>query len=117
MQQERKKVHSVSRENTRKRTEKVSNRWAIITVTAVVICMAFVVNLKVTALKEKDRQYTERLANITQEIQYEQDRHEELLEHKIFVQTKEYVAEVAKEKLGLVFPGEILLKPKKGREK
>ena len=35
----------------RKRTDKASNRWAIITVTAVVISMAYVVNLKVTSLK------------------------------------------------------------------
>ena len=32
-------------------------------------------------------------------------------EYKIYVKTKQYAEEVAKEKLGLVNPDEILLKP------
>mgnify|MGYP006877014463 CR=1 FL=1 len=35
----------------------------------------------------------------------------ELQEYKIYVKTKQYAEEVAKEKLGLVNPDEILLKP------
>ena len=97
----------------RKRTDKASNRWAIITVTAVVISMAFVVNLKVTSLKEKDRQYTERLESLEKEVQLQEDRAEELSEYRVYVQTKQYIEKVAKEKLGLVNPDEILLKPKK----
>ena len=41
----------------------------------------------------------------------EQSRAKELEEYRVYVQTKQYVEEVAKQKLGLVKPDEILLKP------
>lgn len=41
----------------------------------------------------------------------EQERAKRLEEQRIYVQTKEYIEKVAKEKLGLVNPDEILLKP------
>lgn len=45
----------------------------------------------------------------------EEQRTKELEERKIYVQTKQYIEEVAKEKLGLVMPDEILLKPSEDR--
>ena len=44
---------------------------------------------------------------------YDQEvsRAEELKEYEVYVQTKQYIEEVAKQKLGLVKPDEILLKP------
>ena len=44
-------------------------------------------------------------------MEEESQRKTELEEREIYVQTKQYIEEVAKEKLGLVSPGEILLKP------
>ena len=35
----------------------------------------------------------------------------ELEEYRVYVQTKQYIEEIAKQKLGLVNPDEILLKP------
>ena len=43
--------------------------------------------------------------------QKELERKADLEERKVYVQTKQYIEEVAKEKLGLVNPDEILLKP------
>ena len=44
----------------------------------------------------------------------EKNRANELEEYRIYVQTKQYIEEeVAKQKLGLVKPDEILLKPSK----
>ena len=45
------------------------------------------------------------------EKEEEEKRTAELQEYKIYVKTKQYAEEVAKEKLGLVNPDEILLKP------
>lgn len=42
-------------------------------------------------------------------------RKEQLKEYQIYVQTKEYVEKVAKEKLGLVKKDEILFKPDESR--
>ncbi len=43
----------------------------------------------------------------------EEERTKKLEEYKVYVKTKQFAEEVAKEKLGLVNPDEILLKPNK----
>ena len=85
----------------------------MLTVSAVIVCMAVIVNFKVSALEEKNEAYSGRLSALEQELQQEQDRAQELEENRLYVQTKQYIEEVAKEKLGLVNPDEIILKPNK----
>jgi cell division protein DivIC len=48
---------------------------------------------------------------LQQQYDQEANRAEELKEYQVYVQTKQYIEEVAKQKLGLVKPDEILLKP------
>ena len=63
------------------------------------------------SLKEKDLAYQIKEENLAKELEEEKERAEKLEEERIYVQTKEYIEKVAKEKLGLVKPDEILLKP------
>ena len=62
-------------------------------------------------LKKSDLEYSIREQNLEQQKEEEEKRTAELQEYKIYVKTKQYAEEVAKEKLGLVNPDEILLKP------
>ena len=75
-----------------------------------VLSLAVVVQIKGSSLKSIDREYEIRLENLTAQKEEEEQRALDLEERK-YVQTKEYIKEVAKEKLGLVDPDEILLKP------
>lgn len=95
----------------RKRQESFGNRMAIIGITLVVVCLGVVVNLKSTSMQKKDREYQAREAALDKQIAYEKERAAELEEYRVYVQTKQYIEEVAKQKLGLVKPDEILLKP------
>ena len=56
-------------------------------------------------------EYQIREENLEVQKQKELERKADLEERKVYVQTKQYIEEVAKEKLGLVNPDEILLKP------
>lgn len=47
-----------------------------------------------------------------QEIEAEQARTKEIEEYEKYTQTKKYVEEIAKSKLGLVYEGEIIFKDK-----
>ena len=87
----------------KKKKEKAANRLALMGITLVVLSLAVTVHLSGISMKEKDLQY--RLK--------EEQRAQELEEYRIYVQTKEYIEKVAKEKLGLVNKDEILLKPEK----
>lgn len=95
----------------RVRRDRWANRMAILGITLVVICLAVVINAKGASLRKMDLEYMVRQQNLQEQIDAESRRADELQEYKVYVKTKEYAEEVAKEKLGLVKPDEILLKP------
>ncbi len=95
----------------RKRKDRMGNRMALIGITLVVASLAVVVNLKSTSMKKKDLEYQIREEALIKQVEQEEARANELEEYRVYVQTKQYIEEVAKQKLGLVKPDEILLKP------
>ncbi len=95
----------------RVRRDKWTNRMAIMGITLVVMFLAVAINIKGADLKKSDLEYSIREQNLEQQKEEEEKRTAELQEYKIYVKTKQYAEEVAKEKLGLVNPDEILLKP------
>lgn len=79
-------------------------------VTTVVLMMLIVVTVKSVELREKRAFYAMREEALMQEIAAEEARTEEIAEYEKYTQTKKYVEEIAKEKLGLVYEGEIIFK-------
>ena len=90
--------------------KKRQNRMAMILVTIVVLMMFVVVAVKSVELREKKELYELRVAQLQEEIDAEMARTEEIEEYGKYTQTKKYVEEVAKDKLGLVYEGEIIFK-------
>ena len=88
--------------------DKWANRMAIM---GIVMCLAVAINIKGADLKQSDLDYQIREENLARQVAEEEKRTGELQEYKIYVKTKQYAEEVAKERLGLVNPDEILLKP------
>lgn len=101
-----------SNRNKRRRKERLGNRLALIGITGVILSMAVVVSIKGATLQDKDLEYMIKEENLEAQKAKENTRAKELEERRIYVQTKQYIEEVAKEKLGLVNPDEVILKPK-----
>lgn len=102
------------RENQRtkkRKKENLNNRMALLGITLVVLSLAAAVHLKGLDLKNKDLNYQIREENLMAQVQAEEERSAELEQYRVYVQTKQYIEKVAKEKLGLVNKDEILLKP------
>lgn len=91
----------------RKRSQ---NRFSMILVSMVVIMITVVVAVKSVELRQKIDTVAEKEALLNEQIAAEEGRAEEIEEYRKEVQTKGYVEEVAKDKLGLVYEGEILFK-------
>ncbi len=91
-------------------TKRRRNKTGMLLITTVVLLMFFVVAVKSVELREKRADYAAREAALMQEIEAEEARSEEIAEFEKYTQTKKYVEEVAKEKLGLVYEGEIIFK-------
>ena len=64
-------------------------------------------------MSQKQEAYMLKINDLEAKIEAEKARSEELNKLKIYVQTKDYIEDVAKEKLGLVNPDELILKPDK----
>jgi cell division protein FtsB len=88
-----------------------SNRMAILGITVVVFLLGAVVHFRSDAMRRKELDYQLREEQLDKQVKQEESRALELEEYRVYVQTKQYIEEVAKQKLGLVKPGEILLKP------
>lgn len=91
--------------------EQAGSKVAIYFVTAVVAVCALVLWARTRSLEQKEQQYIEKEQAILAQVAQEEERAKTLEEYRVYVQTKQYVEKMAKEKLGLVNPDEILLKP------
>lgn len=102
---------SRSKKNRKTAKQGWGNRMALIGITMVVISLAVVVKIGEASFREKDLEYQVREMNLEKQKAAEESRAAQLEEYKIYVQTKQYIEKVAKEKLGLVKKDEILFKP------
>ncbi len=86
------------------------NRFSMFLVTVVVLMLMAVVAIGSVELKQKIDTYAEKEEQLLAQIEAEKKREAEIEEFRKYTQTKAYKEEVAKDKLGLVYEGEILFK-------
>lgn len=86
------------------------NHFSMVLVVVVVALITAAVAMRSIELTQRLEVYVEREADLNQQIAAEDQRAEEIENFRKYTQTKRYVEEVAKEKLGLVYEGEILFK-------
>ena len=86
------------------------NRCSMFLVSIVVLLVLVAVSVRSMELQEKLDTYTAKENQLTQQIEAEEERAEEIEEYRKYTQTKKFAEEYAKEKLGLVYEDEILFK-------
>ncbi len=95
----------------RERRRRSQNRFAMMSISTVVLVLLVVISVKSIELHAKNDYYASREAVLNKQIAEEQKRTEEIAEYKKYIKTKKYVEEVAKDKLGLVYDDEVIFKP------
>lgn len=90
--------------------KKRQNRLGMFLVMTVVLMMLLVVTVKSVELKAKQSSYQQKEQLLSEQIAAEEERKEEIAEYEKYTKTKKYIEEVAKDKLGLVYDGEIIFK-------
>lgn len=93
--------------------KKRQNKTGMLLVTTVVLMMLIVVTIKSVELQGKKEAYAQREVELQEAIAAEEARTDEIEEYRKYTQTKKYVEELAKDKLGLVYEGEIIFKDEK----
>ncbi len=77
----------------------------------VVAVFCLVLFVYTQSLKRQSEELAQKKAVIEKKLEQEEQRTKDLEELEKYMQTKKYVEEVAKERLGLVYPDEILIEP------
>lgn len=93
------------------RQKKRQNRFSMVLVMIAVLMVLVVVSLRSVDLKRKQEHYGAQIEQLERQIEEETQRTAEIEEYEKYTKTRKYVEEVAKDKLGLVYEGEIIFKP------
>ena len=87
---------------------RLQHRISVISISCVVVLLAVVLSIGSISMQEKNRAYKAQEAELLEQINNEIAREEEIEELEEYVGSDEYVEDVAKEKLGLINPNEII---------
>lgn len=88
----------------------LQHRLSVLLISCVVVILAVVLSVASISLHTKNKNYKAQEAELEQQIEEQDLRAEEIEELDEYVGTDQYIEDVAKEKLGLVYPNEILFK-------
>ena len=94
---------------SKSRKRKKNAGWVVLLLIVVLLVGGFAVAIH--NLSEQAAAYAAREAELESMIAAEEGRAYEYQEQSKFQQTLRYIEMIAREKLGLVFPGEVILKP------
>lgn len=104
----------MKRSKKRRNHQKIANNYLGMAAIAIVVLILLVgLTMQSNNLKARIAVYDAKAAALQQSIEDEQDRTKEIDEQKENMQTDEYIAEVARDKLGLVKGNEIVFEEEK----
>ncbi len=81
-----------------------------ICISFMVLALAVIMSFQIVRLYHRDADYQEQREQLEEQLAEEQQRAEDLEEQQEYVGSDEYVEDVARSKLGMVYPDEILFK-------
>ena len=82
-------------------------------ITAVLVLLLCVISVSSISLKKQNEIYIQKEKELQKDLELEEEREKEIEDFAKYVKTDEYIKKLAKDKLGLVFPDEILFKAEK----
>jgi cell division protein DivIC len=86
----------------------LEHKLSILLISSVIIILGITLSVASISLNAKNREYITQEAELRKQLEAEQVRAEENDELEDYVGSNQYVEDVAKDKLGLAYPNEIL---------
>lgn len=96
--------------SVRSRRQKKKNRRGRFIVTLSVVILISIFGLRIMELQAKSSEYEKEISALQKEYDNEVSRKNDLEEREKYMQTKKFVEEYAKERLGLIYPNEVVFK-------
>ena len=92
---------------------KKRNKRTMFFITAVVIMVCVALSFQIVKLYQKNQIYIAREESLKTQLENEEKRREELEKYEQYIHSQDYVEDMAKSKLGLVYEDEIIFREKK----
>ena len=99
----------------KKRVRRRARRTGLGLIAVMVLMVCGIVTFNRQTLDRANIKAAARIAELNDVIDQENEKAEEIQEKKAYVQTKKYIEEMAREKLGLVYKDEIIFKADEGK--
>lgn len=102
---------AIRKMNKRKRAEQFQSIKSVLLIIFALASIALMFHTRVKEINTKVAINSEKIQALEKELQREEARNAELEQQRLYVQTDQYIIEMARKKLGLVFADEIIIKP------
>lgn len=89
---------------------KRSNKLVGFVIVVIMVALVFIFNAGSNQIKARNEEQAAKIEKLQQEIESEKKRAEELDEYARYVNTKQFVEDMARKKLGLLYPDEKVFK-------
>lgn len=101
-------MRKTKKRNVRVRRRALEHKLSVLLISCVIVVLAITLSVASISLHAKNEDYKAQEAELEKQLEEETTRSEEIDELEGYVGTDKYVEDVAKDKLGLVYPNEIL---------
>lgn len=101
----------MAKKSRRKVSTKKQSKIASLMIVVAVVVVCVVSAFKVSDLYSKSKELADTEYTLEKQIELANLEHENLVAQEQYMQTDKYIEDVAKDKLGLVYPDEIVIKP------
>ena len=101
------KMKKTKKRNTRVRHRVLQHRLSILVISCVIVVLGVCLSVASSSLHKKNQKYKVQEAELRNQLEAEGLRAEEINELEEYVGSDKYIEDVAKDKLGLVYPNEI----------
>ena len=108
MEERQKRVKKQIQERHKKVEKQRKNIAGMVTISAVVACMIISLLLQRKEINDSIKIYNGRYEALQEEIENEKEYEKEIEKMKDYMQTDEYIVNIAREKLGMVKENEII---------
>lgn len=99
--------------NVKRRRGKNGNRAGRMCITCIVLVFAIVMSTQIIKVYQKVQEYVAKQQELEQQLSDEQDRQKDLEDYETYTKSQQYVEDVAKSKLGLLYENEVVFKEQK----
>lgn len=95
----------------RRKRKSRARRREVTAIIVIVMLIVAVIGIYTISLKKNVEENAARLAAVNEQIAEEEERAQRLGNDEIFMQSRDFIEKIARERLGLVDPDETVIKP------